>query len=103
MVNEILRFQIELKQSGDFLRACRQAENDLRGSGRCVGYELSRCAEAPEDFILMVGWEAPDRRLQAFRVSRTFEPFFESVRPFSAEILELRHYGRVSLEDRSES
>ena len=97
MVNEILRFRIAIARTMAFLDACREVERRLRLSEHCLSYELARCAEEPQDFILMIGWDSLNRSLKEFDEYRVMQPFLKSVQKFSADIFETRRYERVHL------
>jgi len=97
MVNEIIRYRIEPDRAGEFLRACNKAKKDLGETGHCVRYDLARCANTPDDYLMLIGWDVSDRRLQALRLSRDLERFRDSIEPFSPDVLATGCYERVLL------
>lgn len=92
MVNEYIRYRIGADRSDAFLRAYDDAQAPLRASEHCLGYELSRCTEAPECFVLRISWDSEKGHLEGFRGSPHFARFLETVRPFVGNIEEMRHY-----------
>lgn len=97
MLNEYIRYRIPADQTTAFLDAYSEASKSLQASRHCLGYELSRCTEAPECFILRIHWDSSDGHLKGFRTEPEFPPFFKAVRPFVPNIEEMRHYELTSL------
>ena len=97
MVNEIVRYRVEPEQTDAFLDASREARRSLRETLRCLSFELARGVDAPEEFLLILGWDSPDLGREDFLESRALDPFQPFERPFSAEILETLRYAPVRL------
>jgi quinol monooxygenase YgiN len=97
MIVEYIRYKIAKERVEPFLGAYGEAEKSLRASAHCLGFELSRCTEAPEHFILRIEWDSDEGHLQGFRQSAQFPPFLAAVKPFLAEIEEMRHYDLTPL------
>jgi quinol monooxygenase YgiN len=81
-------------------RAYEDARNALDSSPHCLAYELARCTEEPNAFILRIEWDSSDGHLQGFRKSPEFAGFLNAVRPFLGEILEMRHYEPTAIAGR---
>ena len=92
MIVEYIRYKIAEDRAASFLDAYGEAEESLRASPHCLGFELSRCSEAPEHFILRIQWDSADGHLLGFRKSPQFPPFLAAVKPFLGDIEEMRHY-----------
>ena len=92
MIVEYIRYGIEAAKAKAFLGAYEEAAKSLRASAHCLGYELSRCTEAPESFILRIQWDSAEGHMKGFRASLEFKPFFAAVQPFIENIAEMRHY-----------
>lgn len=97
MVVEYIRYRIEGDRTDLFVRAYEEAQTSLQQSPHCVGYELSRCTEAPNQFVLRIEWTSEADHLQGFRKSSHFQPFLLAVGPFVKDIEEMRHYAPTSL------
>lgn len=54
-----------------------------------------RCVEDPDAFILRIDWTPAEEHMTRFRGSDAFRAFFAQVRPFVANITEMRHYAPV--------
>lgn len=92
MIVEYIRYRIESERADTFVQAYQVAQDSLRSSLHCLGFELSRCAEAPESFVLRIQWDSTDGHLEGFRKSPEFQPFLRAVQPFLGDIEEMRHY-----------
>lgn len=98
MIVEYIRYRIEADRAEAFVQAYQAAEESLRSSPHCLGFELTRCSEAPESFILRIQWDSTDGHLKGFRASPEFQPFLRAVQPFIANIEEMRHYEPTSIQ-----
>ena len=92
MIVEYIRYRIDQEQAGAFEEAYRLAAVPLAASAHCVDYELSRCVEEPERYVLRIRWDSLDGHLQGFRGSEEFRDFVAHVRPFVPMIEEMQHY-----------
>jgi quinol monooxygenase YgiN len=61
-------------------------------------YELTRCNEAPDSFVLRILWDSHEDPMQGFRKSEEFKPFFAAVKPFLGAIQEMNHYQLTDLQ-----
>ena len=92
MITEYIRYNIPSASAEAFVSAYVQAAESLRASEHCLGYELSRCTEDPEQFILRIQWDSTEGHLAGFRKSPQFSSFFAAIKPYVAQIQEMRHY-----------
>jgi quinol monooxygenase YgiN len=92
MIVEYIRYRVPEPRSQALIEAYEAASGSLRESPHCLGFELSRCAEAPEHFTLRIQWDSAEGHLQGFRKSAQFPPFLAAVKPFLGDIEEMRHY-----------
>jgi quinol monooxygenase YgiN len=97
MVIEYVRYKIPAEQADEFVSAYATAADALRTSSHCLGFELSRCTEEPTSFILRIEWDSIDGHMEGFRKSPEFRTFFASVRPYVANLEEMRHYERTAV------
>ena len=98
MVVEYIRYSIAADRADAFTSAYEVAALSLRQSPVCLAYELSRCSEAPEAFTLRIEWESTAAHLQGFRKSSEFKTFFEAIKPYVQDIVEMRHYEPTALQ-----
>lgn len=73
------------------------AQDALQASSHCLGWELARCTEDPTQYILRIEWDSTEGHLQGFRCGREFPRFLAAIRPFVADIEEMRHYEVTSV------
>jgi len=92
MTVEYIRYKISADKQKDFVEAYTKASVQLDQSIYCLGYELTKCEEAPESFILRIEWTSVNDHLEGFRKSTEFAEFFKLVRPFFNDIVEMNHY-----------
>ncbi|MBE1162168.1 antibiotic biosynthesis monooxygenase family protein [Dyella acidiphila] len=92
MLVEYIRYTIPSAESAPFEQAYALAGQSLDASPHCLGYELSRCEEAPDSYILRIEWDSLDGHMQGFRGSEAFRSFFAAIKPYVSRIEEMRHY-----------
>lgn len=89
---EYIRYRIAEADTADFEAAYRVAAEHLARAPQCVDYELTRCEEDPEHYILRITWTSTEDHLEGFRTSDVFRSFFAPIRPYVDSIEEMRHY-----------
>lgn len=92
MVIEIIRYDIAVGHEGAFEEAYAQAGRHLGRSPNCLGYQVTRCVEEPNRYIVRIEWDSLDGHLQGFRESPEFRDFFAPVRPHFDAIQEMHRY-----------
>ena len=80
MIVEYIRYSIPSEQAEIFMAAYGQASASLRTSSHCLAYELTRCSDAPDQFILRIEWDSAEGHLSGFRKSQEFCPFLQAGR-----------------------
>ncbi|MFD8570765.1 antibiotic biosynthesis monooxygenase [Streptomyces sp. NPDC059639] len=89
---EYIRYRIAEARSAEFLAAYTRASRLLAASPHCVAYELDRCEEDFEHFILRIVWTSTEDHVEGFRESELFPDFLAEIRPYVGDIDEMRHY-----------
>jgi hemoglobin len=97
MIVEYIRYQIPVDQSEAFEAAYARAAVPLSRAPECVDYELSRCVDEPESYILRIGWTSATDHTSGFRGSANFTEFLAEIRPYIPVIREMRHYDRTKV------
>jgi quinol monooxygenase YgiN len=97
MIVEYIRYTIPADQGDAFVAAYTEACAALRAASACLAYELTRCEEAPESWVLRIEWTSTADHLQGFRRSAEFGPFLRAIRPYVEHIAEMRHYAATPL------
>jgi quinol monooxygenase YgiN len=103
MIIEYVRYQVEAEQAEALIAAYQVAATSLQASTHCQAFELTRCTEAPESFVLRIVWDSLSGHLQGFRSSPEFQTFFKAIQPFFTRIQEMRHYELTSVEWKRQS
>ena len=97
MVVEYIRYEVPAAQHDEFVAAYRSAGHELQASGHCLSYEISEGVEEPDNFTVRIEWDSLEGHENGFRTSPQFAPFFAKVKPFFADIREMKHY-RVTVQ-----
>ena len=104
MIVEYIRYKFnklpeESRESvlSSFEAAYRAASSSLDASPHCLGYELSRCVEEQDRYILRIEWDSLEGHLMGFRRAPEFAPFLAAIKPYIAQIEEMQHYALTSI------
>ena len=92
MILEYVRYLIPAEQAGDFGAAYARAATVLDADEHCLGYEIARGVEEPENWVVRISWDSLEGHEQGFRAAPHFRDFFAAVRPFFGAIQEMKHY-----------
>ncbi|NUR86225.1 MAG: antibiotic biosynthesis monooxygenase [Nonomuraea sp.] len=95
MIVEYIRYRIPDDRSAGFEAAYARASASLAAAPQCVDYELSRCVDEPEHYVLRITWTSAKDHLEGFRSGDLFPAFFAEIRPYVEQIEEMRHYERT--------
>lgn len=96
MIVEYIRYTIPDDRAEQFVRAYEQAAEPLLASPHCLGYDVARCVDEPDSFIVRIHWDSAAGHLDGFRKGPHFPPFLDLVKPFFNNISEMRHYNLVT-------
>ncbi len=94
---EIIRYTIPAAQQTAFEDAYTAAGGILQASPYCLGYSLIKGVDEPENYLLTIYWTSVPDHLNGFRKSAAFGAFFNLVKPFYAQIQEMKHYEQTKL------
>ncbi|WKD35649.1 putative quinol monooxygenase [Streptomyces xanthophaeus] len=89
---EYIRYRIALDDQSAFEDAYARAAESLAASPECIDYELARCDEEKERYILRIRWTSIEDHLGGFRKGEHFPAFFNAIRPYVTAIEEMQHY-----------
>lgn len=92
MIVEYIRYKIPPSSADRFEQNYAEAAHSLDVSPHCLGYELTRCQEEPDSYILRIEWDSEQGHMQGFRHSAEFRAFFAAIKPYVDMIEEMRHY-----------
>ncbi|SEG24481.1 Truncated hemoglobin YjbI [Thermomonospora echinospora] len=97
MIVEYIRYRIDQVDAEEFEAAYGRAAACLAVAPQCVEYELTRCVDEPEWYILRIVWTSADDHLQGFRGGEHFAAFFAEIKLYVRQIEEMRHYKRTAV------
>ena len=97
MIVEYIRYRIPADRAASFEAAYGRASASLAAASECVDYELSRCVDEPESYILRITWNSAEDHLEGFRGGEHFPPFFAEIKPYVGDIQEMRHYEKTAV------
>ncbi|WP_433248851.1 antibiotic biosynthesis monooxygenase family protein [Streptosporangium sp. CA-135522] len=92
MVVEYIRYTVPAERSADFEQAYKAASGVLDEDPHCLAYEIAQGVEEPEHYTVRIEWDSVEGHEQGFRRSARFGEFFTAVKPFFAQIQEMKHY-----------
>lgn len=92
MSTDYIRYRVPVEQAAAFTAAYERAATALRAAPECVDYELSRCEEDLDCWILRITWTSTSAHLAEFRQGPLFADFFAAIQPYVPNIEEMRHY-----------
>jgi quinol monooxygenase YgiN len=92
MVVEYIRYEIPEPQHQSFLAAYQAATKELAASPECLAYEIAEGVEEPDNFVVRIEWSSVEAHERGFRTGAHFATFFAKVKPFFANIREMKHY-----------
>jgi quinol monooxygenase YgiN len=92
MIVEYIRYKVTAGREAEFEDAYRRGGAALEQSEHCRRYEVSRCVDEPDSYVVRIEWDSADGHMSGFRGSPQFKRFFEAVGPFVGNIEEMRHY-----------
>jgi hemoglobin len=100
---EYIRYRIPAAAREEFESAYATAAEQLAAAEQCVDYELSRCDDDQEAYILRIVWTSAEDHLTGFRRGAHFPPFLAAIKPYVPQIEEMRHYTRTAVAGRGGS
>jgi hemoglobin len=97
MIVEYIRYRISEREHQEFEAAYARAAESLRTAAQCVEYELTRCAEDPDSYILRIVWTSVADHTEGFRGGPHFAEFLSAIKAYVPAIQEMRHYERTAV------
>jgi quinol monooxygenase YgiN len=92
MIIEYIRYRLPPSSAEQFVADYGRAARVLDASVHCQAYELSRCLDEPEVFVLRIEWDSAAGHMEGFRKSPGFREFLGAIRAYVPHIEEMRHY-----------
>lgn len=92
MIVEYVRYRIPAERAEAFAADYARAAQVLDADEHCLGYEVSRGHEEPENWVVRITWDSLEGHEQGFRKAPHFAEFFAAVRGHFSAIQEMKHY-----------
>ncbi|WP_457949800.1 antibiotic biosynthesis monooxygenase family protein [Pseudarthrobacter sp. alpha12b] len=93
MILELADIRIPAGKQEDFERAIQLGlDSTLSKSAGFHSYEVRRCIETPERYVLLIQWQTVEDHTVGFRQSALYEEWSAIVRPFFAQPPKVEHF-----------
>ena len=96
MVLEVAILNVRQGQSEAFESAFLEAQRILSATPGYRRHELRRCLEAPDRYLLLVGWDSLASHTEGFRKSAGYERWRQLLHHFYDPFPEVEHYTQVA-------
>src|SRR6185503_14501558 len=90
MTVEYIRYRIPAKSAADFEAAYARAAEALAAAPECLGYELTRGVDEPDQYVLRIVWTSLKAQKEDYLTGEHFPAFLGEIERYGADILDLR-------------
>ncbi|GAC1630889.1 MAG: antibiotic biosynthesis monooxygenase [Chloroflexota bacterium] len=97
MITEIATLTITPGREAEFETAFCAAQQYLADSPHCLSFQVLRCVEQPNRFVLRNVWDSLEGHTELFRGSPAYQEYRTLIYPLYAEPPEVLHYEDVPL------
>lgn len=97
MVIELATVTVAAGQQQEFGDAFGIAQQHLSRAPGCRSYQLLRCLEQPDRYVLQIEWDTLKSHTEVFRNSSAYQAFRELIYPFYIATPEVLHYEALQL------
>lgn len=95
MITEVAILNIRQNQSDAFLRSFKAAEKIITASEGYISYELLRCVEKKNRFLLTVKWQTLEDHTEGFRKSEMYQEWKKLLHHYYEPFPEVEHYTQL--------
>ncbi|WP_296001783.1 antibiotic biosynthesis monooxygenase [Rugamonas sp.] len=95
MIYEIAELTIKPDTHAAFEAAVTQAVPLFQRAAGCVSMRMERGIEAPDTYLLVVGWQTVEHHMVDFRDSADFQEWRRLVGDYFAQAPKVHHYAGV--------
>jgi len=100
MILEMAVLHVKPGRAGAFPEAFHKAEPIISEAAGHISYELHRCLEHPDRFLLLVRWNTLEDHTRGFRGSANYERWKALLHHFYDPFPEVLHYERIDAASR---
>jgi heme-degrading monooxygenase HmoA len=97
MVIEIATITVSEGQEAAFEQAFGVAQRYIAASLHALRYQLTRCIEIPNRYVLRIEWDSLEGHTEGFRASAAYQEYRALLYPLYAQPPEVVHYRQVPL------
>lgn len=93
MILELADLRIQPGKQAEFDAAIQQGVRDVISKAKgFLGFQVQKCIETPERYVLMIRWETLENHTVDFRQSEAFAAWRGIVGPFFAQPPQVEHF-----------
>ncbi|TFW02493.1 antibiotic biosynthesis monooxygenase [Oxalobacteraceae bacterium OM1] len=93
MILELADLRIQPGKQAEFDAAIQQGVRDVISKAKgFLGFQVQKCIETPERYVLMIRWETLENHTVDFRQSEAFATWRGIVGPFFAQPPQVEHF-----------
>ncbi|MFJ8065311.1 antibiotic biosynthesis monooxygenase family protein [Psychrobacillus sp. NPDC096426] len=97
MVQETMLLEVNPGTQKDFEFAFKKAAVFISQAKGCLGYEMQRCVENENKYLVMIKWETIEDHIIHFKNSEAFSEMKELIGPYYLNRPLVEHYEIVNL------
>lgn len=95
MILEVAILDLKPNQTSEFEAAFRKAQDIIAAADGYISYQLQRCVETPNRYVLLVQWRSLEDHTEGFRKSAAYEEWKRLLHHFYDPFPTVEHYELV--------
>lgn len=92
MTVEYIRYRVSAEHAAGFEAAYARAAEALAAAPECVGYELTRGVDEPDQYVLRIVWTSLEAQQEEYLKGEHSSAFFSEIEAYHGDVVDLRHY-----------
>lgn len=98
MVQETFLLEVKPGDEQEFEKAFKKATVILSDADGCIHYELQRCMEKGNKYLVAIEWETVEHHTIIFKNTAAFQKMKALLGPFYQTIPQVEHYKKIELD-----
>ena len=95
MIQETFLLEVKPGMEEEYEIAFKKATVLLSSAKGCLGYELQRCIEKENKYLVSIKWETVEDHLIGFKSSTAFQEMKSLIGPYYLHTPQVEHYKQV--------
>ena len=95
MILEVAMLDVKPGQEEEFEAAFEKAQRIISSMSGCISYQLQKCIENPNRYILLVNWQTLEDHTKGFRGSKEYQEWRALLHHFYDPFPTVEHYEKV--------